>query len=87
MKKFYPYLLFIIFLIGCIFFWDKIKIPYDVSNLIQGEFFSKKNNPINEILRFLIFVFIPLLIFLVSYLKFNKQGEDVYNFLNQYSIK
>ena len=73
MKKFYPYLLFIIFLIGCIFFWDKIKIPYDESNLIQGEFFSKKNNPINEILRFLIFIFIPLLIFLVSYLKFNKK--------------
>ena len=59
MKKFYPYLLFITFLIVCTFAWDKIKIPYDESNLIQGEFFSKKYNPINEILRFLIFIFIP----------------------------
>jgi hypothetical protein len=71
MKKSYPYILIIISLFFVTFLWDKIRIPYDQTNLIQGEFFQKKYNPINEILRFLLFVFIPLFVFLISYLKFN----------------
>jgi len=72
MKKFYPYLFLLLTISVCSFFWDKIKIPYDQTNLIQGEFFSKEYNPINEMLRFLIFVFSSLIIFLISYLQCNK---------------
>ena len=72
MKKIYPYLLLIISLIFVTIVWEKIKIPYDQTNLIQGEFFFKKYNPINELLRFLAFVIAPILIFLISYLIFFK---------------
>ena len=72
MKKTYPYIFFLISLVIMVYFWDMIKIPYDQSNLIQGEFFLKKYNPNNETLRFLSFVFIPLFVFLISYLNFLK---------------
>ena len=72
MKKFYPYLLLIISLFFVTFIWDKVRIPYDQTNLIQGEFFLKKYNPINETLRFLIFVFVPLFVFLISYIQCHK---------------
>jgi hypothetical protein len=65
-KKLYPYILFLLFLIIFTLLWDKIKLPYNESNLIQGEYYLKKFNPYNEILRFIIFIFIPLFIFLIS---------------------
>ena len=68
MKKFYPYLSLIISVIFVTIIWEYIKIPYDQKNLIQGEFFLKKHNPINEVLRVLTFVLTPILIFLTSYL-------------------
>ena len=68
MKKFYPYLSLIISVIFVTIIWEHIKIPYDQKNLIQGEFFFKKHNPINEVLRVLTFVLTPILIFLTSYL-------------------
>ncbi len=68
MKKFYPYFSLIISLICVTIIWEQIKIPYDQANLIHGEFFLKKHNPINEILRVLTFTLSPILIFLISYL-------------------
>ena len=68
MRKIYPYLCLIITLFFVTIFWEQIKIPYDQSNLIQGEFFFKKYNPINEVLRVLTFILSPILIFLISYL-------------------
>ena len=67
MKKFYPYFSLIISVICVTIIWEQIKIPYDQANLNQGEFFLKKHNPINEILRVLTFALSPILIFLISY--------------------
>ena len=55
--------------------WDYIKIPFNESNKIYGEFYLKKYNPVNEILRFLIFVFFPLLVFFSLTLK----QQDYFN--------
>ena len=68
MKKFYPYFFLIISLIFVSIIWEQIKIPYDQTNLIKGEFSLKNYNPFNEVLRFLTFVLIPILVFLISYL-------------------
>ena len=87
MKKFYPYLLFVVFLIIFTFTWDKIKLPYNENNLIQGEYFFKKYNPFNEILRFCIFIFIPLTIFLISYLKFNENTFEINPNSNYFFLK
>ena len=87
MKKYLPYILLVVSIIICTFLWDKIKIPYDESNLIQGEYFFKKYNPNNEIIRFLIFIFIPLGIFLVTYLKFNEKTYSLHPKSNNFFFK
>ncbi len=53
-------------------FWDLIKLNYDESNLIKAEAFYRKINPSTNVLRFLIFVIIPISIFLFSYIFFFK---------------
>ena len=77
MKKFYPYVLYLSSLIILTFLWDKIKLPYNESNLIQGEYFLKKYNPYNEILRFIIYIFVPLIVFLISYLKVTEETFNI----------
>jgi len=76
-KKFYPYVLYLSSLIILTFLWDKIKLPYNESNLIQGEYFLKKYNPYNEILRFIIYIFVPLIVFLISYLKVTEETFNI----------
>ena len=68
-KKFTPLILSLVSLILITFLWEHIKLPYDSSNTIIGEYYYKKNNPSNDILRFLIFIGIPVLIFTIFYLK------------------
>ena len=63
MKKVYPYLMLIFCLIFATLVWEYIKIPYNEENLIHGEFLIKKYHPNNEILRFLFFIFFPLIVF------------------------
>lgn len=75
MKKIYPYLFLILCIIFSTYIWDFIKIPYNDQNTIYGEFLFKKYNPINEVLRFLVFVFFPLTIFLILILN----QENYYN--------
>ena len=36
--------------------WDIIKLPYNESNLIIGEYYYKKLSPQNNLLRFLFFI-------------------------------
>lgn len=72
MKKIIPYLSLFLCIIFSTLIWDFVRIPYNEQNIIYGEFFTKKYNPINEILRFIIFVFFPLIVFL--FLSINKNN-------------
>ncbi len=63
MKK---YILPLVLLVSSVFFatiiWEFIKIPYDISNQIAGEDYLKNlHNPLNDSLRFIIFLSIPFL--------------------------
>jgi len=71
MKKAVPTLSLILAIILCTFFWDYIFLSYDEGNTIKGEFYKNKYNPKNEILRFLFFVGLPLLAYLITYIKIN----------------
>ena len=51
--------------------WEKITIPFN-DNMIIGEYSDKKFNPKNDILRYLVFIFLPITIFL-SQIFFRKQ--------------
>ena len=54
------------------FIWEKITIPFH-DNMIVGEYSDKKFNPVNDILRYLAFIFLPIFIFF-SQVFFRKQN-------------
>ena len=45
--------------------WEKITLPFN-DNMIVGEYSDKKFNPTNDILRYLVFIFLPIIIFFFS---------------------
>tara|TARA_Y100000590_G_scaffold181136_1_gene206458 strand:- start:777 stop:2612 length:1836 start_codon:yes stop_codon:yes gene_type:complete len=86
MKRVFPYLMLILGIIISTFIWDYIKLPYNNENLIQGEFFTKKYNPKNEILRFLIFIFFPLILFLFFFIN-KSENYDFLPWKNNFFLK
>lgn len=71
-KKIFLFSLILISILLTFIFWDKIKLPYDESNTIHGEAYNNKINPNTNTLRFLIFVFLPILIFFIGYVSLFK---------------
>lgn len=71
-KKFVPIILSLISLLIIAFFWDHIRLPYDESNNIVGNYYYNKFNPLNEILRFILFIGLPTIIYFYFYLRLNK---------------
>ena len=71
MKKYLPISSSLLLLAISIIFWDSIKLPYDESNVIVGQPFYKKFNPINDKIRFLFFIVPSVLIYLFCYLRVN----------------
>ena len=63
--------LVIFFTIASIIFstliWEHIILPYDNTNQIYGEYFKSKYNPTNDTLRYIFYVLLPLITFLISY--------------------
>ena len=76
-KRFIPLILSLISLSITIFFWDYIKLPYDSKNNILGEHYVKQYNPSNDIIRFIIFIGIPVFIYLYFFLRNNKNALSV----------
>ena len=79
MKKIVPILSLTLTIIFCTFFWDFVSLPYDEGNTIKGEFYKNKYNPNNEILRFIFFVGLPLLVYLITFIKFNSSYSLIHN--------
>ena len=77
MRKFIPLSLSIIILITVSLLWDYIKLPYNNENLLVGEYYLKKFNPLNETLRFLSFILLPTLVYFISYLLINKETYNL----------
>ena len=71
MKKIVPTISLLLSIFFCTLFWDYISLPYDEGNTIKGEFYNNKYNPNNEILRFIFFVGLPLLVYLIAFTKIN----------------
>ena len=47
------------------FLWNKIYLPFKNPLEIIGEYSKQSHNPINDVLRYLIFIFFPLLVTLL----------------------
>ena len=55
------------------YFWEYIKIPFDNSITIKGEhYLPQLHNPLNDSIRFVMFVFIPLFGYLIYNLIINQ---------------
>ena len=75
MKKYKFLIPYIFCLIGigfALLIWDDLKLPYDLSNIIQGTAYNKQLNPYNNIIKVIFFIFFPLILFLFSFVYFKK---------------
>ena len=72
-NKLLPLILSLLVALTIIIFWEYIKLPYNSENIIIGEYYYKKYNPLNDKIKFLLLIIIPSIVYLTSYLKFNKE--------------
>ena len=72
-KKYIPIIFTIVAIIIATFFWERIILPYNIQNQIHGEYAINQYNPKNDILRFIFFVSLTLVVFLFSYLMTNNE--------------
>jgi hypothetical protein len=89
-KVLIPIFAFIISIFLCTFIWDFIKLPYNLSKGIYGHsYFVNSHNSLNDTLRFLIFIFFPIVIYILSKSLMEKNVfEKFFSFLNfNYSKK
>ena len=63
------------------FLWSKINIPFPENISIKGEYFYKKHHQLNDILRFIIFITIPLFISIFFFWRLK-----IFNFKNIFLI-
>ena len=61
-KVFVSLILIISSIIFTTFLWDKIYLPFKNPQEIIGEYSQQKYSPLNDVARYLIFIFLPLII-------------------------
>ena len=68
------------------YFWEFIKIPFDTSITIKGEhYLPQLHNPLNDSIRFIMFVFIPLFGYLIYNIIINQTKFFIF-FKNNFFI-
>ena len=68
------------------YFWEFIKIPFDTSITIKGEhYLPQLHNPLNDSIRFIMFVFIPLFGYLIYNIIINQTKFFIF-FKNNFLI-
>lgn len=70
-----------IFLVS--FFWDEIKFDYENQKEIVGYYSIFKHSPLNDNFRYIIFITLPILVYLLSYV-INKNIK--FNSINEYFV-
>ena len=61
------------------FFWDKITLPYENTTEIVGEYSKNNHHQFNDTLRFICFLFFPLLVFSTTYILTNQNKIKFFN--------
>jgi len=67
--------------------WNKLQIPFDNNIEIEGLYFDLKHHQINDFLRFLVFISVPLAINLIIFLKFKIFQFKNLSFFFLYDLK
>ena len=60
---FYALLIFLVIVLS-LYNWDLVSLTYEETNIL-GEYFEKKYNHKNDLLRYLVFVSLPLLSYIL----------------------
>jgi len=85
-----PYIFLIIFVFLLTYLWNKITIPFNEIDII-GVYSKNNHHSMNDVLRYLSFILIPFLSWLVTYLIFKKKKlnkfKDNFNNLEIVNIK
>ncbi len=79
LNRFTPIIFLVFGLIFSVLIWDYISLPYDETNKIIGQYSENKFNPLNDTIRGISFISIPLLLYIITFLKINKSKIN-YNF-------
>jgi len=87
MKKAIPWLFLILGVIFSTFIWNYILLPYDTTNTINGHYSLNKINPLNDTIRGLFFIFFPLFLYLITFIKINPEtiGKKIFESQNTVS--
>ena len=83
-KIFTPIVFFFISVFLCVITWDLIKLPFNASKAIYGDSYHLNSyNSLNDTLRFLIFIFCPLMTYILSKCLMNKDAlKNITSFFN-----
>ena len=86
MKKIIPILSSIFSIYIVVLLWHKISLPYNNANNIIGYYSENNHHVLNDTLRFVCFLVLPLIIFLFTYFLFNKNDIDLTKLLGEYNF-
>ena len=67
-----PYLILILSIIISSFLWDKIFIPYENTDII-GNYSENEHHSLNDVLRYIFFIFFPVILWLIFFFFFYKK--------------
>ena len=86
MKKIAPYILLLFFVFFSSLIWENIKLPFNIDKSISGQqYLINLHNPLNDSFRFIIFIFLPLTVFIIT--KIILEKKNINTFINSNFIK
>lgn len=78
-----PYIFLLLGIIISTLIWDHIKLPYDTNNEIIGQYSINRFNPLNDVLRGVSFIVIPLTLYLFTVVNYK---EINLNFIRSHNL-
>ena len=87
-KDLIVYLLVLLFTIFISFFWESISLPFSEINYAESFLINKKINPNTDTLRYVLFVGLPLLLYVmlnssIQYNKINFSLKETNNYIEE----
>ena len=83
---FYALLIFLVIVLS-LYNWDLVSLTYEETNIL-GEYFEKKYNHKNDLLRYMVFISLPLLSYiLVKSFNFSQNYQALKNRILDKDIK
>ena len=73
-KEYLPLLVSIISVFALSLFWENISLTYNKDNEIFGNYSTSNHHQFNDTLRFTLFILIPLLLYLLTFIFIDKEN-------------